>query len=73
MVGFRTGKEMSLPDTPGLRLISSASAFWRAAQLLHEYDPQSLAWAPCFVNLGLVIELGLKGFRENTGSQTQSK
>ena len=67
MVGFRTGKEMSLPDTPGLRLISSATAFWRAAKLLHEYDPQSRAWAPCFVNLGLAIELGLKGFSREHG------
>ena len=67
MVGFRAGKELNLPDTQGLRLISSAMAFWRAAKLLHEYDPQSLAWAPCFVNLGLAIELGLKGFSREHG------
>jgi hypothetical protein len=48
---------MSLPDTPGLRLISSVFAFWRAAKLLHDEDPRSLAWAPCFVNLGLAIGL----------------
>jgi hypothetical protein len=58
---------MSLPDTPGLRLISSALAFLRAATLLHEEDPQSRAWAPCFVNLGLAIELGLKGFSREHG------
>ena len=58
---------MSLPDTPGLRLTSSALAFWKAAKLLHEDDPQSLAWAPCYVNLGLAIELGLKGFLREQG------
>lgn len=47
---------MNLPDTPGLRLLSNGMAFWRAAKLLHEDDPKSLAWAPCFVNLGLAIE-----------------
>jgi hypothetical protein len=65
---------MSLPDTPGLRLLSSAFAFWRAAKLLHEDDPRSLAWAPCFVNLGLAIELGLKGFlREKGMSDAEQK
>jgi hypothetical protein len=65
---------MSLPDTPGLRLISSAFAFWRAAKLLHEDDPKSLTWAPCFVNLGLAIELGLKGFsREHGMTETEQK
>jgi hypothetical protein len=58
---------MSLPDTPGLRLIGSGIAFWRAAKLLHEDDPQLDAWAPCFVNLGLAIELGLKGFSRERG------
>lgn len=65
---------MSLPDTPGLRLISSAFAFLRAATLLHEEDPQSLTWAPCYVNLGLAIELGLKGFlREQGMSDAEQK
>ena len=65
---------MSLPDTPGLRLISSGIAFWKAAKLLHEDDPQSLAWAACFVNLGLAIELGLKGFlREQGLSEAEQK
>jgi hypothetical protein len=65
---------MSLPDTQGLRLISSGIAFWKAAKLLHEDDPQSLAWAPCFVNLGLAIELGLKGFlREQGMSDAEQK
>ena len=63
---------MSLPDTQGLRLISSGIAFWKAAKLLHEDDPQSLAWAPCFVNLGFAIELGLEGCADK-GCQTQSK
>jgi hypothetical protein len=58
---------MSLPDTPGLRLLSSAMAFCRAATLLHAEDPKALAWAPCFVNLGLAIELGLKGFLREQG------
>jgi hypothetical protein len=58
---------VTLPDTPGLRLISSALAFCRAATLLHEGDLKSLAWAPCFVNLGLAIELGLKGFLREQG------
>ncbi|MGH7112157.1 MAG: hypothetical protein ACREFK_17245 [Stellaceae bacterium] len=65
---------MTLPDTPGLRLLSSALAFCRAAELLHEDAFGSLAWAPCFVNLGLAIELGLKGFlRENGMSEAQQK
>ena len=65
---------MTLPDTQGLRLISSGIAFWKAAKLLHEDDPQSLAWAPCFVNLGLAIELGLKGFlREQGMSDAEQK
>lgn len=65
---------MSLPDTQGLRLISSGFAFWKAAKLLHQDDPQSLAWAPCFVNLGLAIELGLKGFlREQGMSEPEQK
>jgi hypothetical protein len=59
---------MSLPDTQGLRLISNGLAFWRAAKLLHDDDPLSLAWAPCFVNLGLAIELGLKGFLREQGA-----
>jgi hypothetical protein len=65
---------MSLPDTQGLRLISSGIAFWKAAKLLHEDDPQSLAWAPYFVNLGFAIELGLKGFlREQGMSDAEQK
>jgi hypothetical protein len=63
---------MSLPDTPGLRLLSSGGAFLRAAKLLHESDPKSLTWAPYYVNIGLAIELGLKGFlREKGVSETQ--
>jgi hypothetical protein len=63
---------MNLPDTPGLRLLSSGAAFLSAAKLLHESDPKSLTWAPCFVNIGLAIELGLKGFlRENGVSEAQ--
>jgi hypothetical protein len=48
-------------------MISSEIAFWKAAKLLHEDDPQSLAWAPCFVNLGFAIELGLKGLLQEQG------
>jgi hypothetical protein len=43
-------------------MISSEIAFWKAAKLLHEDDPQSLAWAPCFA-----IELGLKGLLQEQG------
>jgi hypothetical protein len=64
----------SLPDTPGLRLLSNALAFCRAAELLHAEDPKSLAWAPCFANLGLAIEVGLKGFlRENGMTEAEQK
>lgn len=71
---LRTTEATSLPDTQGLRLISSGIAFWKAAQLLHRDDPESLAWAPCFVNLGLAIELGLKGFlRERGMSEAEQK
>jgi hypothetical protein len=42
--------------------------------LLHEDDPRLLTWAPCFVNLGLAIELGLKGFlREQGMSDAEQK
>jgi hypothetical protein len=58
---------MNLPDTPGLRLLFSALVFCRAAKLLHDEDPNASAWAPCFVNLGLAIELGLKGFLREQG------
>jgi hypothetical protein len=37
------------------------------AELLHEDDARSLAWAPCFYNLGQAIELGLKGFLREKG------
>jgi hypothetical protein len=68
------GSAKSLPDTPGLRLIGGAIAFWKAAKLLHEDDSQEEAWAPCFVNLGLAIELGLKGFlREQGMSDAEQK
>jgi len=66
-------KGMSLPDTPGLRLISSGLAFWKAAKLLHDDDPRALAWAPCFVNLGLAIELGLKGFLREQGATKEEQ
>ncbi len=47
-------------------------AFLRAAELLLESDPRLLAWSAMFVNLGLAIELGLKGFfREKGGSEEQ--
>lgn len=56
-----------LPDTPGLRLLSSAWGFRRAAELLHQDDPRSLTWAPCFAILGLAIEVALKGFSREHG------
>jgi hypothetical protein len=65
---------MSLPDMPGLRQLSSALAFCRMAELLHKVDPRSLAWAPCFYNLGQAIELGLKGFlREHGMDEAQQR
>ena len=51
-------------------MAGGASAFLRAAELLHENDPASWAWATCFVNIGFAIELGLKAFlRENGMSE----
>jgi hypothetical protein len=63
----KIGNEVSLPDTQGLRLISNGLAFLKAAKLLHDTDPEEFTWAPCFVNLGLAIELGLKGFLREQG------
>ena len=61
-------------DTPGRRLIGGAFAYWRAAELLYAFDPTSLAWATGFTNLGLAIELSLKGFiRERGGSEAQQR
>jgi len=61
-------------DRPGRRLIGAATAFCRCAQLLHEHDEQSGAWAICFVNLGFAIELGLKGYlRETGGSEKEQR
>jgi hypothetical protein len=54
-------------DTPGRRLLGGAWAFWHAARLLHEYDPDALAWATIFVNLGLAIELAVEGFLREKG------
>ena len=69
-VANRLGKAMSLErarDTPGRRLAGGAFAFLRAAELLHQSDPASWAWATCFVNIGFALELGLKGFIREKG------
>ena len=61
-------------DTPGRRLAGGAFAFLRAAELLHEDDPASWAWATCFVNIGFALELGLKGYiREKGGSEKEQR
>ena len=57
----------NINDTPGRRLAGGAFAFLRAAELLHESDPASWAWATCFVNIGFALELGLKGFLRERG------
>ena len=63
-----------LADTPGRRLAGGAFAFLRAAELLHEDDPASWAWATCFVNVGFALELALKGFiREKGGDEKDQK
>ncbi len=53
---------MSTDAEMGRRLISAALAHLRAAELLHEDDPKGLAWPVCYVEIGLALELGLKGF-----------
>lgn len=64
----------SLPDTPGLRLISSGLSYCKAAELLHLSDPNSVEWAPCFAIVGLAIEVGLKGYlREHGMSEAQQR
>lgn len=61
-------------DTPGRRLAGGAFAFLRAAELLHEADPASWAWATCYVNIGFAIELALKGFlRERGGLEKEQQ
>ena len=61
-------------DTPGRRLAGGAFAFLKAAELLHEDDPASWAWATCYVNIGFALELALKGFiREKGGSEKEQR